>query len=215
MPDSWMKSLFLVLLLLFLPGTASAQSRELWISMGESSFGFPYFHSNRDLGTSDPAGQRSDVQIGNGFRLGFRVAYNSPESFGHEFQYAYNRSNFIDNTGAILGHQGSSEMVIHQAGYNFMYYFTSSERDVRPFATAGIHFSNFGLPKDVSTPHYSSYKLGFNYGLGLKYRITNLFGLRADVRAYETHKPKWGGLLTSPGGLQHQAEASAGLGFYF
>jgi hypothetical protein len=85
---------------------------------------------------------------------------------------------------------------------------------MRPFVTAGVHFSDFVLP-GVAAMQGSSVKAGFNYGAGLKLRISTLFSVRFDLREYETGKPNWNDLLYHQSGLLHQTEASAGFGFFF
>jgi len=139
-----------------------AQSRDLWISGGASNFRFPYTHTNRNLGSTDVSGNRDDIQLGNGWRIGFRLALNSSSSFGHEFQYSYSRPDFIDKTGNALGNPGSGRMEIHQAGYNFLYYFSSREAAVRPLATVGVHFNDLVLPGSATIGHDSDSKFGFN-----------------------------------------------------
>jgi opacity protein-like surface antigen len=202
-------------LVLICSSTLSAQSREVWVSSGTTNFGFPYFHANRELGSASKAGGPGNTQIDNGWRIGFRIAFNSSGPFGHEFQYSYSRPKFIDNKGNVLGTVGSDKMEIHQAGYNFLYYFSPRESAVRPLATVGVHVNDFVLPGSASTSQDSDTKWGFNYGVGLKWRITPLLAVRGDLRAYESGKPNWGGTFFNQGGLQHQIEASAGLGIYF
>jgi len=164
-----------------------AQSRDMWVSGG--------FTSNRD-----------NAFIGNGYNIGFRLNFNTSGPFSHEFQYTYSQPSFS---------LSSDHMEIHQAGYNFLYYFKPRESTVRPLITAGVHVNDFVLPGSVTAPNDISVKFGFNYGVGLKIRLTPLLGFRADVREYEIGNPSWGGSFTSPGGLLHQTEASAALGVYF
>jgi opacity protein-like surface antigen len=203
-----MKSTLPVLLIAF-SCSLWAQSGELWFSGGASIL------SNAHLGTPDSSGDPSDVQLSNSFRAGIRYAFNSGGPFGHEIQYAYNRTNITDQTGSLLA-GGKDGMAIHQAGYNLLYYLRNAKEDskIRPFVTAGIHVSDFVLP-GAATTQGSSPKVGFNYGAGVKIKLSTLFGFRFDVRGYETAKPSWGGLLLKQGGLMHQVEASAGLGIYF
>ena len=52
---------FLIILMLASSGVLRAQSRELWISGGESNLRFPYPSTNRNLGSTDPSGQPNDV----------------------------------------------------------------------------------------------------------------------------------------------------------
>jgi opacity protein-like surface antigen len=211
-----MRILAAVLILIMVSSaTLRAQSREVWVSGGKTAFSFPYFHTNRDLGSINVAGNRDDMQLDNGWRLGFRLAFNSSPPFGHEFQYSYDRPNFIDHTGDVLGNPGSARMEIHQFGYNFLYYFAPRESPLRPLATIGVHLNDFVLPGPAIIGHDSDTKFGFNYGFGLKWRLTPLVGLRGDLRAYETGKPNWGGQLVNQGGLLHQIEVSGGLGIYF
>jgi hypothetical protein len=201
--------IILPLLLLSFSSELWAQSGELWFGGGASIL------SNRGIGSPSSDGKPSDVQLGDGFRIGFRFAFNSAGHLGHEIQYAYNRTNLMDNTGAILGDAGSAGTAIHQGGYNLLYYFPATKEGLkmRPFVTGGVHFSDFVLPGSAALQG-SSVKAGFNGGAGVKVKISTLFALRFDVRQYETGKPKWG-VLTNQHGLLHQTEASASLGIYF
>src|SRR5579863_1590202 len=89
---------YLPVLFLIFSGSLWAQSGELWFSAGESLL------SNRNLGSPfSTGGLPTDVQLDNGFRFGFRFAFNTGGHMGHEIQYAYNRTDFIDHTGTILG----------------------------------------------------------------------------------------------------------------
>jgi len=124
----------------------------------------------------------------------------------------------MDSTGNIIS-DSSARMSISQFGYNVLYNLkprkTSRQATIRPFVTVGIHVNNFRLPLAAATGPSGSARFGFNYGAGLKVRLSPLFGLRGDLRGYETGKPDWGGLLVNQGGLIHQMEASAGVGIYF
>jgi hypothetical protein len=187
-----------------------AQSGELWLSGGASIL------ANRNIGSPSSGGQTSDVQLGDGFRLGFRFDFNSAGHIGHEIQYGYNRTSFVDNTGTIRPDMSSNGMAIHQGGYNLLYYRRAKEESkVRPFATAGVHFSDFVLPGSGGPPQGGSVKTGGNVGAGVKVRISPLFGFRVDLREYITGKPNWKGLLVNQGGLLYQTEISAGFGVSF
>jgi opacity protein-like surface antigen len=86
---------------------------------------------------------------------------------------------------------------------------------IRPFATAGLHFSNFVPPGASATSGGGSTKFGFNYGAGVKVKVSSLFGVRFDLRQYQTGKPDFGGLLSNRSGLLRQTEVSAGFGVLF
>jgi hypothetical protein len=200
----------LPLLLLSYSGELWAQSGEFWLSGGASIL------LNRDAGSPLSDGNTSDVQLGDGFRVGFRFTFNSAGHLGHEILYAYNRTNLTDNTGAILGDVGSAGTAIHQAGYNLLYYFPSAKEGlkVRPFVTGGFHLSDFVLPGSGSLQG-NSVRPGFNGGVGVKVRISPLFAVRFDLREYVTGMPNWSDVLVRHGGILSQTEASAGFGVYF
>jgi hypothetical protein len=201
---------YLPLLLIVLGNGLCAQSRELWVSVGGSVL------FNTKLGTPAPDGDSNDTRLGAGYRFGIRFGVDSTRRIGHEFQYGYSRARFTDDTGAILGDPGSGLMAIHQGGYNFLYYLTGMEQEakVRLFVTGGFHISDFPLP-GVGAVQASSIKPGLNYGGGVKWRLSPLFGARLDLREYETGKPNWNNLLSQQSGLLHQAEISAGIGIVF
>lgn len=202
---------FLPTLLLLSANALQAQSRDLWLIAGASIL------LNKDLGSPAPDGAPDDARFGTGgYRFGFRLGFGASGHIGHEIQYAYSRTGFNDRTGAILGDPGSAGMGIHQGGYNLLYYFKDAGEDskVRPFVTGGVHISDFPLPGSAAVQR-SSVKFGFNYGAGVKVRVSTLFSVRFDLREYETGKPGWNGLMFNQSGLLHQTEASAGFGIFF
>jgi opacity protein-like surface antigen len=181
-------------------GLASAQVAEFSVSGGVSRFG------NANLGnTVDQAGNAAAVTIDNGFRLTFRFTLNTYKFMGHEFGYAYNHSNLN-----IAG--SKSSMPIHQGFYNFLVYATPEGSRVRPFATGGVHFTSFVPPGASIYAGNEVTKFGINYGGGIKFRVTDIIGLRFDVRQYNTGKPF---KLTNQNGRLNQLEASVGASFMF
>ena len=196
-----MKSLFpaLVFCALALPNTSFGQSAEFWFGGGVSHL------SNNGIGTLDTsgAGTPNDVKLKGGFRINFRLALNTGTRIGHEVGYAYNRTQLAE-IGAV--DQG---MAIHQGFYNFLYYATKEGARVRPFATGGVHFSNFVPPGSSAGQGGGNTKFGVNYGAGIKVRLTSIFGLRVDFRQYATGKPF---SLPMANGWLRQNEISAGFG---
>lgn len=182
---------------------AWAQTGELWFSGGQSLL------SNSGIGTDQSfGGTKNDVQLTDGFRFGFRFGLNLGNHYGHEIQYAYNRTHlkFNDQSGAEQG------MAYHEGGYNFLYYVTPEGSKVRPFGTAGIHFADYVQPGTSISSGGGSNKIGLNYGAGVKVKIGSLFGVRFDVRQYINGKP-FG--LPLADGLLRQTEISAGFGIGF
>jgi hypothetical protein len=195
-----MRQLWLPLLFVVGSSIAWAQSGELFFSAGESIL------SNNGIGSASPAGSQNDYQLDDGFRFGFRFGFNTDGHFGHELQYAYNHTHLLFQ-GVDLG-----GMAIHQGGYNFLVYATRDSAKIRPFVTGGGHFSNFVPPGSSATSGGGSTKFGFNYGAGVKAKLTNIVAIRFDVRRYDTPKPF--DLYQNDGWL-HQVEVSAGVGIHF
>jgi opacity protein-like surface antigen len=195
------RSMFTLLLLAGSALTAFAQVGEISVSAGASRF------RNNSLGSfTDLTGAVTTLKAESNFRLGFRFTINSWRFMGHELGYAYNHGSL--NEGAA----GSVGMPVHQGMYNFLVYATPEGSPVRPFATGGVHFSTFYPPGASVFQGNGVTKFGFNYGGGVKFRLTSTFLGRIDLRDYTTGKPDFG---TNPQGLLHQLEISAGVGFAF
>lgn len=152
------------------------------------------------------AGNPAEVKLKDGWRMGARITLNTFRFFGHEFGYAYNRTQLAFET------QPKQElgMAIHQGFYNFLLYGAPEGYKVRPFAAGGAHFANFVPPGSSVTSGGGSTKFGFNYGGGVKVRAGSMFLIRVDLRQYHTPKPDWFPGPKPPGWLR-QIEASAGF----
>lgn len=192
-------------ILLAAAAAAMAQVGEISISAGRAA------SRNNVLGTSaDAAGKAVEFKSETDFRLGFRFTFNSYQFFGHEIGYAYNRGKFkqASTPPAEVG------MPVHQGMYNFLAYATPEGSPVRPFVTGGVHFSTFYPPGTGVFSGNGVTKFGYNYGGGLKFRISPMLMMRLDVRDYATGKP-FGDFFPDQKGLLHQLEVSAGLGIGF
>ena len=171
-----MRKTLLFTLFLFIPLLSFGQSFEAWIGGGVSHL------SNSNIGSIDGTPQNM-ITLQNGWRMNFRMAINTGRFWGHEILYAYNRADW-NVAGTSYG------SAIHQGGYNFLVYFVpEGKARIRPFATGGVHFSNFVYPGYSATSGGGSTKFGYNYGAGLKVRVSEIFGFRLDYRRYDTGKP--------------------------
>ena len=150
--------------------------------------------SSRSLG--------SGYTLDDGWRFGFRMAFNSWKFMGQETGYGYNR------TKLLLGGQDQGGMAIHQGFYNFLLYGTPEGSRVRPFAAGGVHFSNFVPPGASATYGQGSTKFGVNYGGGVKVKVNHMWGVRFDVRQYMQGKPF---SLQGVSGQLRLTEVSAGF----
>jgi opacity protein-like surface antigen len=180
---------------------AFAQVAEFSVSGGQSRL------RNNGIGTlSTTGGTKDDVQLRDGFRLGFRLTLNNWRFFGHEFGYGYNRTQFRI-AGSPPQDYGTA---IHQGFYDFLVYAAPEGKRVRPFAAGGGQFSNFIFPGGSVSQGGGSTKFGFNYGGGIKARVSQMFMIRLDLRQYQSGKP-FGFPLAA--GLLRQTEVSAGVAF--
>lgn len=160
-------------------------------------------YSGKDIGTFRVT-DTARITLEDGWRFGFRTTFNNYRFFGHELGYAYNRTQFRLNDAQPVEY-GTA---IHQGFYNFLAYGTPEGSRIRPFAAGGAHFSNFIWPGQSVTYGGGSTKLGYNYGGGVKVRITPIFALRLDLRQYVTGKPFD---LPNQSGRFRQNEISAGF----
>lgn len=181
---------------------AWAQFGEFWFSAGQQLM------QGKNLGTDLTfGGSKTDYQFTDGFRFAFRATFNSPGRVGHEVQYAYNRTHLkYTPDGTETG------MAIHQGGYNFLLYGTTEGSRYRPFATIGGGFDNAVPPGSSAARGQGDNKIGFNYGGGLKVRMTNLFAIRFDVRQYISGQHF---NLYQKEGPFRMTEISAGFGIYY
>jgi len=196
-----MKTGLLTLTLLGVP--ALAQVAEFGVHGGASRI------NDKEIGsiTSQDAGGgviTQSLSLDDGWRFGFRLTLNNWRFAGNEFGYAYNRTKLDFGGGQEQG------MAIHQGFYNFLLYATPEGSRVRPFVAGGAHFSNFVPPGASATQGSGDNKIGFNYGAGVKVRVTETWLFRVDYRDYNTSKP-----FDLPGasGRLRQTEISAGLSF--
>jgi hypothetical protein len=147
--------------------------------------------------------QPNDVQLGDGFRIGFRFTFNTQKYFGHEVGYAYNRTNWLDTT--TMTEQGSA---IHQGFYDFLVYTSAEGKKVRPFAAGGVQFNNYVWPGYSVSSGGGSTKFGFNFGGGVKVKLNPYLLMRFDVRNYTSPKPFD---LPAQSGWLNQLETSVGI----
>jgi len=192
---------------------AWGQAGEFWFNFGESITG------DTNLGTPLAfGGSSSDAKLANGYRFSFRFNFNVGDHYGAEVGYAFNHSDlqYSSAAGSALGAGGafSQGMHYHQGTFNALYYpFTSDTSHVRPFATAGVQFTDF-VPPGGGINYGSQNKFGANFGVGVKVHVHGMWGARFDLRDYIMGKPDFGYLQMGSGAL-NIIEASAGVGIGF
>jgi opacity protein-like surface antigen len=195
-----------IALLLFACASPSlfAQSFEAGITLGESVINSAVL--SPDILTPGAAAS-SNITLTDGFRFGFRVGLNPYRYMGAEFGYAYNRTQ-LHLDGPPASDEG---MAIHQGFVDGLIHATKEGSRIRPFAAAGINFSNFVPPGSSASYGGGQTKFGFNYGAGVKVKVATNWMIRFDFRQYETGKPDFN--IFSPSGRLFQNEISAGVAF--
>ena len=197
-------------------GSVYGEGIEFWALGGQTLLSNPGLGTNTcALGTPNSictgyniGATPSDIALTDGWHFGFRGGFNSGEHLGYEMGYMYNRTNlkFNNEAGAEQG------MAYHQVFFNGLYYLTGSDAKFRPFGTVGVGFVNYAFPGSSAAYGGGYTKLGFNYGAGVKYRMTSKYGLRLDIRQATTPKPV-GFPLES--GWFRETEISLGFGIFF
>ena len=187
---------------------AAAQYAEMGISGGYSRFQDGEIASFGGFG-----GFREAYELGDGIRIGARMSFDYRAYFAHELAYSWQRAKFRITTddpatqSSSVSETGSN---IHNYYYNFVAHATRRGSRVRPFVTGGGGMSSF-VPPGASGLSRGQTKFGYNYGAGIKFLVTNRYGIRFDVRDHITGKPFF---RDSPGRL-HNLETSATFSFLF
>lgn len=178
---------------------ASAQVAELSASGGASGF--------RGAGLIPNALPGNDITLGDGVRLGFRLTINNWKFFGNEVGLGYAHS-ALEAQG-----QGSVGMAVYSGFYDLLAYATPEGAKIRPFLAGGVQFSSFFPPGTSTYYNNQQTKFGFNYGGGVKFRISGPWGARIDVRQYNCGKPDVLQTPEPPSGRLKQNEVTVGVTF--
>lgn len=178
-----------------------AQSAEISVSGGVSEFNGHY----ATAGGTDT----TPIDFTNGFRLAIRFTWNQGKFFSHEIGYGYARTQLKYQSTPSQDIAGVS---LHQGLYDFLVNATPEGARVRPFACGGVQFTSF-YPPGASVYGGSVTKFGFNYGAGIKVKLTSIWGLRADFRQYAMPRPDFG--FQNNSGWLRQTEITGGVMFMF
>jgi opacity protein-like surface antigen len=190
------------------------------------------FCGNGALGTlagAGPSGENVNVLQGNGFRFSFHMTLNTGRYFGHEVGYAYNRTQFTETFVAQAAFTTTSGQTvqagqtftqqtgsaIHQGFYDFLVYARPEGARIRPFAAGGVQFDSIPFPGYSVESGATITKFGFNYGAGVKIRVSHQFLIRFDYREYMCGRPNYGGsgVQFDIPGLLRQQVVTAGVAY--
>ncbi len=142
-----------------------------------------------------------NTSLDDGWLLGFRLTLNSGRFFGHEFGYAYNRTSMQFTSVDGSAEFDSAGTAAHEGFYNYLVYAMPEGSSVRVFGAGGGHFHNYAWPGLSAVSGGGATKFGFNFGGGIKVRVTPIWGIRFDVRDFWNKKPF--GLIDQSGWIRH------------
>ncbi len=145
-----------------------------------------------------------EVHGGRGYDLtnrptfGIRIGEDLWRKFGFEQTLAWNPTKL-----KLLGPGPQPDLGARNFRLSFdgLYHFTPRGSRFRPFIAAGLGFGRFNLTDDAQTLARATYPgalpdaqvlTQYNYGGGLKYRLSERISLRADARGLSSHNPTFG-----------------------
>jgi opacity protein-like surface antigen len=186
-----MRLLPAVLIGLTLSIPASAQEAELGVTGGYGSF------REGDLASfGGGAGDSTIFEYTGGVRIGARMSFYFRNYFAHEAAYVFQSAKFAETTNTDSGATQTVLTIrsqIHTYSYNFTAHATPRGSRVRPFVTGGGGVSAFIPPGYSSFQARGETKFGYNYGAGVKFLLSDKWGLRFDARDHRVGKPFFDG----------------------
>ena len=167
---------------------------------------------------------------------GVRLGVYTRGHWSQEFFYSYepNTAHFVRSTAPSVS--VDLPVGVNNYGVTALYYLNENEsHTVRPYLSVGIGGTLYTLSSDTKSfardplrgnlaDIDNSNELAFHYGAGLKSRGSGWLGFRADVRGFLSRTPSFGlarhsndpsATVFPVGGALNNAEATAGLVFYF
>ncbi|MEW5975617.1 MAG: outer membrane beta-barrel protein [Acidobacteriota bacterium] len=199
--------------------TGSAQEKfEVGLYGGGSFFSTPYFVVNTPQTTPIP---HSFV---NGGVLGVRVRENITDHFGLEQSFSFLGNNNIELPGALVGSR------FRQFYFNANLYGYEAESKVRPYFSTGVGWSFFSPTDDgkassasairtllgtSSSPLDGDNQFHVNFGGGLKFKLTDRFGLDFSARDFVHKSPTLGFASASDRETIHNFQLQGGFLLFF
>lgn len=150
----------LTLFMILAPGASQAAIRPNTLNLSPM-VGYYIFEGNQHLDDAPS--------------YGLAAGYNFTERWGIEGLAAYIKS---DANGAL---KTADNVDMYQVSLNALYHFQPN-RELVPYVAAGIGWMGFHPGEDKNGNGGSEERALFNYGVGLKYFLTDDIALRADVR---------------------------------
>ena len=194
-------------------------------SLGESSSTTPIEGSTETLSSS--------VDPGDGVLLGTRITQNLGRHFAAEMDYA-----FSGHGGTLKNPTPSTppldmDQTTHSFFYSLLFYLRDSSSSLRPYVSGGGGATYFALDGSIKSTSEqlgfsmkNCWELGLRVGGGVKYRLNERIGVRADFTDQISDAPSYGlpavvpvvdgvpGAGYAPSGTLHNMQVSFGLIYY-
>jgi len=187
---------------------ASAQDAEIGITGGYSSF------RDGHLASSGGGAVSTTYEYTSGIRIGARMSFDFRRYFAHELSYAFQSAKFketVDDQEFLILTVRETKSQIHNYTYNFVVHATPRDSRVRPFVTGGVGATAYFPPGYSSFQTQGQTKVGYNYGAGVKFLLTDKYGIRFDVRDHVNGKP----FFRNIDGSLHLIETSMTVSYLF
>jgi hypothetical protein len=201
---------------LLLAGTCGAQNWELG-----GGAGYGAYHNGRIIS----AGGTADAGIRNRFVVTGYVLEDLFEHFSAEVRYVYHDGDSFLSSGSV---SGTVQAQSHTITYDAMFHLQPRGQRVRVYFAGGVggkFYNTTGpvpvpqpLPRIAALTNRSQWKPAFDFGGGVRIRVTEHFSVSSDLRDYLTSFPN---LLFAPvanateRGIFHQVTPMFGIGANF
>jgi hypothetical protein len=229
----------LILIVGFCVSVSDAAYAELKDNIEINLFGGGSWYNGKSYQTSFPQSATpisSEFRLDHAVRAGLRVGVYTRGHWSEEFFYSYEPNKLHLNRLTAPASSTSLDISVQNYGVTALYYLNEDETaKARAFLSVGGGGTLYRLTPEsqafVRDPlrgnmpsMHNSNLLTFHYGAGVKWRLSNWLGFRADVRGYVGAVPRFGlsGSSNDPtaqvlpvSGALNNGEASAGLIFYF
>jgi opacity protein-like surface antigen/outer membrane protein OmpA-like peptidoglycan-associated protein len=180
-------------------------------------YGGGSFFSNGQFKTSTPnPNTELKYNFVDGGVFGIRLRENLSEHFGLEQSFTFLGNNNAQFPGALLGTR------IKQFYFNGNLIGYDNESKIRPYFSGGIGVGLFRPTEeakanggDLGISVEASDKFQFNYGAGLKFRLSDHFGLDFSVRDFVGTSPTYGFPGASDERWLHNLQLQGGFMLYF
>jgi opacity protein-like surface antigen len=187
----------------------SAQYAEIGVTAG-----YGVFREGEIASFGGSGGDSTVYEYTDGVRIGARMSFDFRNYFAHEVSYVFQQAKFkvtADTEMNLTQTVQETSSQIHNYSYNFVAHATPRDSRVRPFVTGGVGATAFIPPGYSSLQVRGETKVGYNYGAGVKFLLSDKYGIRFDARDHAMGKP----FFPNTNGMLHLIETSMTVSYLF